>query len=90
MNILDKYAFRSDCPSSTIIDLKQFIEMRIKGYSGSAIWNDLKHCWVTETMDTIWQLSNEYLKETYPGAIGNTWADLAFFEDMLKRLTVKP
>lgn len=60
MHFLEKYQFRSDCPATTLIDLKDYINLLNKNFQVKYSWENIKSCWVTTCGKTIWQLKNEY------------------------------
>jgi len=78
--------YRTDCPIRTLIDLRDFIQMKEKKYPVRVQWELIKHSWVTTDMLTIWNLSEDFLQEKYRDCIGNTYADLQFFKELYNGL----
>lgn len=72
--------FRKDLDGSVLFDLIQFVKLfdlhSLTRRNRYEYFKDIRSCWITTDMRTIWQLSAEAAKEnTDPMTIG--WDDMA-------------
>jgi hypothetical protein len=80
------------CHISTVINLKDFINMRNAGIRTVIPWEDLKHCHVTEAYRTIWSITESYFEKVFESGtpIGQTQPPTELVSYILNAITAAP
>lgn len=76
------------CHPSALSDLRNYIEMRERGFRTVSQWDEIKHFHVTEAFRTIWSLTEDSFKDMFEHGkpIGQEQPTLTFIKQIYEAI----